>query len=181
MTPWCTQALSLNCPLCIFFAVCVSRRAFASVGVKSRGFAPPPLTHQHHSSDSVILLKGLALDIFENPIRGPPTHRVPKPPPRTKHKEFQKPENLRESPRVNLTSPKVNIISPKVNGISPKVNIISPKVNVKYLREFGKNCSSFRNFLLGGHGHRGFKKIQGLRRSDVRNARLVIILFVRNL
>ena len=45
-------------------------------------------------------------------------------PPATE-KNFQKPQNLRISPRVNLTSPKVNLTS-------LKVNVISPKVNVKY-------------------------------------------------
>ena len=59
--------------------------------------------------------------------------------PRSNKNKFQKPQHLRESPRVNVLSPKVNVISPEVNAISPevkvispKVNVIAPKVNVKY-------------------------------------------------
>ena len=53
---------------------------------------------------------------FRKPLRGPPTHRVPKP--------------LQQQKR-NFQNPKI-LENPKTKRYSPKVNVISPKVNVKY-------------------------------------------------
>ena len=57
------------------------------------------------------------LDLFENPLQGPPRPTESQNPPATK-KKFQKNRKPRLSPKVNVLSPKVNVLSPKVNVLS---------------------------------------------------------------
>ena len=67
-------------------------------------------------------VKGIALSItsFRSPYPDP---QSPNPSPPATRKNPKKPENLRESHKVNLISPKVDL---------PQINNISPKVNIKY-------------------------------------------------
>ena len=73
------------------------------------------------------------------------------------HLTFPGPDNL--SMTHISENPLEQTLVPQKNVISPKVSIISPKVNVKYFRGIWKNSKFLRNFLLGGHGHRGFKNM----------------------
>ena len=98
-------------------------------------------------------IEPLCVRYFRQPLRGPPTHRVPNSPSNKKRK-FKNPHNLQEYPKVTLSPPKVNAISPKVSVISRKVKVISPKVNIQYFcREFLKSLK-FLKFPVGGGGSR---------------------------
>ena len=101
--------------------------------------------------------RAASLRYFRNPYGGPLTHGVRKPP--SNKKEIPKIPKTPIIPKSKRSFPKSRCSFPKSRRSFPKSRRSFPKSRRSVFLGNFRRISSFWNFLLGGHGHRGFENI----------------------